>query len=336
MSVFNITDMDLDEVSFVDKGANQPAHIILMKRLGKAKTKREMGEDFPASAFAYVPDSDKPSTWKLRLWDSISEKETAAQVGRAVAALGPGFRGQKVQIPSDDLSGVKAKVLAAWLRVNEDKNREDAPTILKSEGFMKKTAEEIQKELDELQKTHDELVKTNDELQKTHDDLTKDHDELKKTAVKKEDIDKSGMSDEVKKQFEKQETELADQAKIIAKMQDDRLEKEWISKAADSTLVGEATEVGKLLKSVAEASPETAESLMTLFKAANARIEKGNLFKELGTGGESEVDGALGELNKKAHDLAKAEKITFEKAFAHVYKTENKLRKQYLLEQKKA
>ncbi|MEC9058100.1 MAG: hypothetical protein VX410_01025, partial [Actinomycetota bacterium] len=37
----------------------------------KQETKREDGEDFPAEAFAYVPDPEKPSTWKLRLWDSL-------------------------------------------------------------------------------------------------------------------------------------------------------------------------------------------------------------------------------------------------------------------------
>jgi len=286
-----------------------------------------------------VPDPKKPSTWKLRLWDSIAEKETAAQVGRAVAALGKGFRGQKVQIPSDDLSGVKAKVLAAWLRVNKDKNRGDAPSILKSGGFMKKTAEELQKEFDELQKTHDELVKTNDTLQETHDELVKTndtlqetHDELKKTVANKGDkIDKSGMSEEVRKHFEKQDEELKSQAEVIAKMADERLEKEWISKAGDVLLVGEAKEVGKLMKSIAETSPETAENLLVILKAANTRIEKGNLFKELGTGGESDT-GAIAELNKKAHELAKAEKITFEKAFSKIYKSDKVLRKQYLAE----
>lgn len=133
-----IFDIVLDEVSLVDKGANQGAHVILMKRdeaFNKQATKREEGEDFPAKAFAYVPDPEKPSTWKLRLWDSIAEKETAAQVGRAVAALGPGFRGQRVQIPSEDLPAVKNKVLAAWLKVNEGKTRADAPAALtKSEA----------------------------------------------------------------------------------------------------------------------------------------------------------------------------------------------------------
>ena len=98
-----------------------------------APTKREEGEDFPAAAFAYVPDPSMPSTWKLRLWDSIAEKETPAQVGRAVAALGAEFRGNKVSIPSKDLTAVKSRVLAAWKKVNKDKKEEDIPSVLKFE-----------------------------------------------------------------------------------------------------------------------------------------------------------------------------------------------------------
>src|SRR5215471_5104082 len=72
------------------------------------ETKTEDGLDFPASAYAYVPDPKEPSTWKLRLWESPEAKETSAQVGRSVAALGKGFRGNKVSIPSGDREGVIA------------------------------------------------------------------------------------------------------------------------------------------------------------------------------------------------------------------------------------
>lgn len=97
--------------------------------LSKA-TKREDGEDFPPEAFAYVPDPESPSTWKLRLWDSLSDRETRAQVGRAVAALSPGgFRGNRVQIPADDLAGVKRRVAQAWRKVNEDDA--ELPAVLK-------------------------------------------------------------------------------------------------------------------------------------------------------------------------------------------------------------
>lgn len=81
-------------------------------------TKKEDGEDYPASAFAYVPDADKPSTWKLRLWESPSKKVTVAQVGRAAAAFSPGgFRGQKVQIPAADIGKVKSKIRATYRKL---------------------------------------------------------------------------------------------------------------------------------------------------------------------------------------------------------------------------
>jgi hypothetical protein len=109
------------------------AEIKSSKEMNKATTKREDGEDFPAAAFAYVPDPESPSTWKLRLWDSLDEKETVAQVSRAVAALSPsGFRGNRVQIPAEDLASVKAKVRAAWRQVNGSDR--ELPAILKRDN----------------------------------------------------------------------------------------------------------------------------------------------------------------------------------------------------------
>lgn len=100
--------------------------------VGKAAAmKTEDGQQYPAAAFAYVPDPEMPSTWKLRLWDSPDAKETRRQVGMAVAAMGKGFRGNKVQIPSEDMGSVKAKVKAAWKKVNPDLTDDDMPAILK-------------------------------------------------------------------------------------------------------------------------------------------------------------------------------------------------------------
>mgnify|MGYP000205561376 CR=1 FL=1 len=98
--------------------------------LAKQETKREDDEDFPAEAFAYTPDPEKPSTWKLRLWDSLEERETRRQVGAAIAALGPGgFRGNRVQIPAEDLPGVKRRVREAWRKVWGDEAGEMPPAI---------------------------------------------------------------------------------------------------------------------------------------------------------------------------------------------------------------
>jgi hypothetical protein len=93
--------------------------------MSKAQMKTEDGKQYPAEAFAYVPDPEKPSTWKLRLWDSPEQKETRQQIGRAVAALGPsGFRGNRVQIPSKDMASVRNKIKSAWRKVNADSDKE--------------------------------------------------------------------------------------------------------------------------------------------------------------------------------------------------------------------
>lgn len=90
-------------------------------------TKTEGNEELPASAYAYVPDPEKPSTWKLRIDD-------AGHVGGAIAAIGKGFRGQKANIPSADLPAVKRKIRAAWLKFHKDKTAADLPSVLQNKG----------------------------------------------------------------------------------------------------------------------------------------------------------------------------------------------------------
>ncbi len=96
----------------------------------QAVMKTEDGVQFPAQAFAYVPDAEKSSTWKLRLWEDLEKKVTRAQLGRAAAALSPGgFRGQKVAIPSADLPAVKRKIRAEYRKL--DVEEEDIPRWVK-------------------------------------------------------------------------------------------------------------------------------------------------------------------------------------------------------------
>lgn len=122
-----------DEVEFDDPVEVEQVYQEKGKTLAEKPMKTEDGVQFPAEAYAYVPDSQKPSTWKLRLWEDPSKKETAKQVGAAIAAFSPGgFRGQKVQIPTEDRGKVKAKIRAAWKRVNPDKEPEDMPAHIKS------------------------------------------------------------------------------------------------------------------------------------------------------------------------------------------------------------
>ena len=99
-----------------------------MPLYGVGVTKTEDGMAFPKAAFGYTPD-DVPTHWKLRLWETPQKKVTARQVGMAVAALGKGFRGQKVAIPARELGTVKRRVLRAWHEANPGDNA--VPAVLK-------------------------------------------------------------------------------------------------------------------------------------------------------------------------------------------------------------
>lgn len=71
-------------------------------------TRTEDGEQYPAAAYAYAPGD--PADWKLCLWESPSGP-TRAQLNKASAALSPGgFRGQRVDIPQDELPAVKRRI----------------------------------------------------------------------------------------------------------------------------------------------------------------------------------------------------------------------------------
>ncbi len=85
----------------------------------KQTTKTEDGTQFSASDFAVVPDSDKPSTWKLRLAEGKTGALTVAQIGRAITAMQPGgFRGNRVQLSGDDKSQAVSRITSAVNKVD--------------------------------------------------------------------------------------------------------------------------------------------------------------------------------------------------------------------------
>ena len=75
---------------------------LLMDRNHESKTKKVDGEAHPASDFAYVPDPEKPSTWKLPIFNM-------RHVGGALAAMTSDHRGNPVEIPEGDRRAVMKK-----------------------------------------------------------------------------------------------------------------------------------------------------------------------------------------------------------------------------------
>jgi hypothetical protein len=90
-----------------------------MKNQGNPGVPSGIGEAMEAQRpqdpdlYLYVPDKEHPSTWKLPVVDENGEV-TVAQLGRAAAALGPGFRGQTVDLPPDEKRKCAKKLLALY------------------------------------------------------------------------------------------------------------------------------------------------------------------------------------------------------------------------------
>ncbi|WP_300775415.1 hypothetical protein [uncultured Akkermansia sp.] len=61
-----------------------------MDRNHESKMKKVDGEEHPASDFAYVPDPEKPPTWKLPIFNM-------RHVGGALAAMTGDYRGNPVR-----------------------------------------------------------------------------------------------------------------------------------------------------------------------------------------------------------------------------------------------
>lgn len=315
--------------------------------------KTEGGEEFPAKDYAYVPDKEKPSTWKLRLTSTPGEDPDPRIIGMAVAALSSGFRGQKVQIPTDDRAKVVARVRAAWLKANKDKGEDDLPAVLKKSDEEEKN---MSKELEKLQKSYDELQAklAKSEFLASLTDIEKTHyaglDDKGKEAFEKMDADARNTAVEAaiaKKAADDETIEVegavirksevgpgvfafmkSQQVRIDkAEKKADKLEAEAVQKSLEDEaeklfphLTGTPAEKADLLKGIRALPADKQEAQIKIMKAADASMAKG--MKEIGQGGKGEEDSAAGKLNKMAKEHAEKNKVTFEKAYSDVLETE--------------
>lgn len=252
---FRLKNLKVDRVDLVERGANPGAHI----RLYKAdQTKTEGGQRFPAGDYAYVPDPQSPSTWKLRLTSEPGGSPDSGVVGAAVAALGPsGYRGNKVQIPSGDLPGVKSKVLSAWLKANPEKTKADAPAQLTKGEEM--PAEELT--------TTDASPEA--EVTVSGAEVVKEAPPVVETVSKADYESVAKGLEEAKEQ--------------IAKMKRDQLVSQFVTKGAEYENLGPAPEIGALLLAAYEAfTEEQYQALEKLMKSANEKSAADTLFKTIG------------------------------------------------------
>ena len=99
------------------------------------------GLGFPARAFAFTPKPTKPSTWKLRLFDTPADvaanRPSVRLTAAAAMALSPsGFRGNRVRLPAAVKARVRRKVAAAWKKARGGSRAPSLPNSLKVAKFV--------------------------------------------------------------------------------------------------------------------------------------------------------------------------------------------------------
>lgn len=230
--------------------------------------------------YAYVPDREHPTTWKLNISD-------ATHVGGAVAALGPGYRGEKVSIPSDALAGVKRKVLAAWKKFHPDASPEDVPEVLKKGMLM--TNEEMTSQIQELSGKLDvtekradraeQIIKLNAEERTVFDslDAARQDEYLKADATARKAFtptkEGEGADDPVQKKLDAMQVEFQKQLDTVKKDADERIAKaEGIAKAERDAR--EKTEFMKRAEGELENYPGTIEEKGSLLQALHNGVSK--------------------------------------------------------------
>lgn len=286
-----------------------------------AQTKTEDGQAYPASDFAYVPDPAKPSEWKLRLTSTPGGEPDPAIVGAAAAALGEGFRGNKVEIPEADRAAVVNRVRAAWHKANPDKSDDQMPQgIAKQEADMadEQTQAELAKfkalsELTDLQKAHYATLGESEQVEflKGKRDVPADESF---TDVDGAVVSKSAVGSAAYTVLKAANTRMA-------KMQDD-MDMQRLTKRAETELKhlpGDVVAKARVLKAVERMPEAERATLDAILKSADAAAAPG--FKPAAVAGEESTDPA-DKLEKMAKQRAADKSISFAQAYNEVLTTD--------------
>lgn len=343
-----IRNVVLDEVSFVGKGDNPEAHVLLLK-MKKDPTEEsivKLGKEYKGEKQEIVLKKwleDNPTLIQKDDGDAVTfdEIKNDQELRNKLWDMCYTLESSISSIAMDDTVPDKT----AMISQSVDQFKAAITAITKGGNEMP----ELKKAKEELAKAQEQvttLTKSVEDITKENGTLKADLEKAKKDMKDMEDMKDGGADEDVEdangNKVKKSvifkslpaaiQKEMEDNRKAIAKMQDDNLTREYISKAAGVELVGAASEIGPLLKTIAKTDVATADKVYDLFKTAQERIKEGDLLKEKGAGG-GEGASALDKLNKRAAEYKAANAgVSIEKAFNIVFDTEHDLRKAYIEE----
>ena len=166
-----------------------------------------------------------------------------------------------------------------------------------------------------------------DALQKKVDELSK------KGEGNADDINKADLPEPVRKRLEELEKQAKEAEEIAKAEREARVRAEIRKRAEGYANVGEVEKIAEAIYKAQSVSADFAEQLETLFKSAHERIEKGDLFKEFGSGAGDSASTAWGKIEAAAAEIMKATpSMTRPQAIAKALEANPELEKAYFEE----
>jgi hypothetical protein len=161
--------------------------------------------------------------------------------------------------------------------------------------------------------------------------------ELSKEQLEKMD---PGLRDLIQKSLDEARIakERAEAAEKVAKdLREEKILKEYVAKAEELPhLTIEPLKFGPVLKALGESHPKEFEEIYKVLKAADAALEKSELFKEIGKSGSSESNAEAAVYAKAKALVAKDGELTFEQAVTKVLEDDPELYERYEEERQEA
>jgi len=274
----------IDRVDLVDKGANPEARIVLFKRdtNGESTSSTQLASVDEASGYFVNNGDHKERNLLKSAWELI-----AKHLGFSVDIdVRPKINGADIT-KSDEGGDVKMSEQTANL-----------DELLK--GVDEKIREAVKAALAKRDEELEALRRRVDELSKKGED-------------KSDDINKADLPEPVRKRLEDLERRAKEAEEIAKAEREARIKAEIRKRAENYANVAKVDDIADVIYKAQSVSAEFAEKLEAILKAANERIEKGALFKELGTSA-SASDDPVAEFAQLVQKRMEADKIPYYEA----------------------
>ena len=154
--------------------------------------------------------------------------------------------------------------------------------------------------------------------------------ELSKEAIAKMDPETQAVVKQLLEENVVTKAEAKEAKQIAKELKEEKILKEYVKKAEDLPhLAIEPLKFGPVLKALGEGHPDEFSEIFRVLKAADAAIEKSELFKEVGKAGSGESSAEAAVYAKARGLVAKDGDLTFEEAVSKVLEEDPELYEKY-------